>query len=78
MKSLENKIPPAAVWIICALIMKSIVYVLPFVALPHLPIVAIVMALIGIGAGIAGVWSFYKARNTINPIDPSQATHFVS
>ena len=78
MKSLENKIPPAAVWLVCALIMKSIAYVLPFVALPHLPIVAIVMALIGIGAGITGVWSFYKARTTINPIEPSEATHFVS
>lgn len=78
MKSLENKIPPAAVWLVCALIMKSIAYVLPFVALPHLPIVAIVIALIGIGAGIAGVWSFYKERTTINPLEPSQATHFVS
>ena len=78
MKNLELKIPPAVVWLICALIMKSIAYVLPFVALPHLPIAAIVIALIGIGAGIAGIWSFYKARTTINPLEPSQATHFVS
>ena len=78
MKSLENKIPPAVVWLVCALIMKSIAYVLPFVALPHLPVVAIVMTLIGIGAGIAGIWSFYKARTTINPLEPSEATHFVS
>lgn len=78
MKSLENKIPPAVVWLVCALIMKSIAYVLPFVALPHLPIAAVVMALIGIGAGIAGVWSFYKAGTTINPLEPSEATHFVS
>ena len=78
MKSLENKIPPAAVWFICALIMWGIARLLPFGALPHLPIVAIVMALIGIGAGIAGIWSFYKARTTINPLEPSEATHFVS
>ena len=78
MKNLELKIPPAVVWLVCALIMKIIAYVLPFVALPHLPIVAIVIALIGIGAGIAGIWSFYKARTTINPLEPSQATHFVS
>ena len=78
MKNLELKIPPAVVWLICALIMKSIAYVLPFVALPHLPIAAIVMALIGIGAGIAGIWSFYKARTTINPLEPSEATYFVS
>ena len=78
MKSFENKIPPAVVWLVCALIMKSIAYVLPFVALPHLPIVALVMTLIGIGAGIAGILSFYKARTTINPLEPSQATHFVS
>ena len=78
MKNLELKIPPCRSMVVCALIMKSIAYVLPFVALPHLPIVAIVMALIGIGAGIAGVWSFYKARTTINPLEPSEATHFVS
>ena len=78
MKSLENKIPPAVVWLVCALIMKSIAYVLPFVALPHLPIAAVVMALIGIGAGIAGIWNFYKARTTMNPLEPSKATHFVS
>ena len=78
MKNLELKIPPAVVWLVCALIMKSIAYVLPFVALPRLPIAAIVMALIGIGAGIAGIWSFYKARTTINPLEPSEATHFVS
>ena len=78
MKSLENKIPPAVVWLVCALIMKSIAYVLPFVALPHLPVVAIVMTLIGIGAGIAGIWNFYKARTTINPLEPSETTHFVS
>ena len=78
MKNLELKIPPAAVWFICALIMWGIARLLPFGALPHLPIVAIVIALIGIGAGIAGVWSFYKTRTTINPLEPSQATHFVS
>ena len=78
MKNLELKIPPAAVWFICALIMWGIARLLPFGALPHLSIVAIVMALIGIGAGSAGVWSFYKARTTINPLEPSQATHFVS
>ena len=78
MKSLENKIPTAVLCLFCALIMKSIAYVLPFVALPHLPVVAIVMTLIGIGAGIAGIWSFYKARTTINPLEPSEATHFVS
>ena len=78
MKNLELKIPPAAVWFICALIMWGIARLLPFVALPHLPIVAIVMALIGIGAGIAGIWSFRKVRTTVNPLNPSEATHFVS
>ena len=78
MKNLELKIPPAAVWFICALIMWGIARLLPFGALPHLPIVAIVMALIGIGAGIAGIWSFRKVRTTVNPLNPSEATHFVS
>ena len=74
MKNLELKIPPAAVWFICALIMWVLARLLPFGALPPLPIVAVVMALIGIGAGIAGIWSFHKVRTTINPLEPSQAT----
>ncbi|WP_314203984.1 isoprenylcysteine carboxylmethyltransferase family protein [Capnocytophaga bilenii] len=78
MKNLELKLPPAAVWIICALIMWGITRLLPFLALPRMPLVAIAVAGIGIGIAFAGVWSFHKARTTINPLIPSQATHFVS
>ena len=78
MKNLELKLPPAAVWFICVLIMWGIARLLPFLALPRMPIVAIVIVGIGIGIAFAGVWSFHKARTTINPLNPSQATHFVS
>ena len=78
MKNLELKIPPAAVWLICALLMWAIAHLLPFGALPHLPAVAITFTMIGVGVGLAALWSFHKARTTINPLDPSQATHFVS
>ena len=78
MKNLELKIPPAIVWLICALIMWGIAHLLPFGALPHLPTVAITFTMIGVGVGLAALWSFHKARTTINPLDPSQATHFVS
>ena len=78
MKNLELKIPPAIVWLICALIMWGIAHLLPFGALPHLPRVAITFTMIGVGVGLAALWSFHKARTTINPLDPSQATHFVS
>ena len=78
MKNLELKIPPVAVWLICALLMWGIARLLPFGALPHLPVVAIAVTGIGIGISFAGVWSFHKARTTVNPLDPSQATHFVS
>ena len=76
MKNLELKIPPVAVWLICALIMWGIARLLPFGTLPPLPVVAMVVA--GIGVSFAGVWSFRKARTTVNPLEPSQATHFVS
>ena len=66
------------VWLICALIMWVLARLLPFGALPQLPGVAIAVAGIGIGVGLASLWSFRKARTTINPLDPSQATHFVS
>lgn len=78
MKNLELKIPPVAVWLICALIMWGIARLLPFGTLPHLPVVAIAVAGIGIGVSFAGVWSFRKAHTTVNPLEPSQATHFVS
>ena len=78
MKNLELKLPPAAVWFICVLIMWGIARLLPFLALPRMPLVAIAVAGIGIGIAFAGVWSFHKARTTINPLTPSQATHFVS
>ena len=78
MKNLELKIPPAIVWLICALIMWGIAHLLPFGALPHLPTVAITFTMIGVGVGLAALWSFHKARTTINPLDPSQAIHFVS
>jgi len=39
---------------------------------------ALIGAGIGIGVSFAGVWSFRKARTTVNPLEPSQATHFVS
>jgi len=78
MKNLELKIPPAMVWLICALTMWGIARLLPFGVLPHLPGVAITFAMIGVGVGLAGLWSFHKARTTINPLDPSQATHFVT
>ena len=78
MKNLELKIPPVGVWLICALTMWGIARLLPFGVLPHLPAVAITFTMIGVGVGLAGLWSFYKARTTINPLDPSQATHFVS
>ncbi len=78
MKNIELKIPPVGVWLICALVMWGIARLLPFGTLPHLPVVAIAVTGIGIGISFAGVWSFRKARTTVNPLDPSQATHFVS
>ena len=78
MKNLELKIPPAIVFLICALTMWGIARLLPFGTLPHLPALAIAVAGIGVGVGLGALWSFRKARTTVNPLDPSQATHFVS
>ena len=78
MKNLELKIPPAIVFLICALTMWGIARLLPFGVLPYLPAVAITFTMIGVGVGLAGLWSFHKAHTTIDPLNPSQATHFVS
>ena len=79
LKSLELKIPPGALAIACAAAMAGIAHQTPSLAwpFPGRLLVAGLLAAGGAGFGLAGVWSFLKARTTVNPHRPSSASALV-
>ena len=78
--SLELKVPPVAVVAVAALLMWAISYLLPALnlALPGRTPAAILAALIGVVAAVAGVVEFRRARTTVNPLKPESASALVA
>jgi len=78
--NLELKVPPVAVFALAALLMWAISGLLPSLnlALPGRTPAAILAALIGVVAGVAGVVSFRRARTTVNPLKPEAASTLVA
>lgn len=76
---LENRIPPPAVALLCALMM--------WLAAPYLPTIAsgdamraglaATFLIAGIAVAVAGVVSFRVARTTVNPLRPDTASALV-
>ena len=80
MKSLEAKIPPPAVAAAIALAMWGISLLLPRLQISgalRLGATAAI-ALAGIGFSAAGVLEFRRARTTLNPTKPEEASSLVS
>jgi protein-S-isoprenylcysteine O-methyltransferase Ste14 len=79
LSALELKIPPVAVTVLFAMAMWLLARVTPGVALAwELRLAALVLGLTaGTAIGLAGVWSFRKARTTVNPLRPDSATALV-
>jgi protein-S-isoprenylcysteine O-methyltransferase Ste14 len=80
MKSLEVKVPPPAVAVAIAVAMWAISRFAPLLQLPsalRLSAAAAVV-LVGIGFSAAGVLAFRRARTTVNPTKPEQASSLVS
>jgi protein-S-isoprenylcysteine O-methyltransferase Ste14 len=80
MRVLELKIPPPVVALVCALLMWAAARAMPLPALPaasRLPL-ALVLAVAGVGADLAGLLTFLRARTTINPLRPGGATSLVT
>lgn len=80
MKSLELKIPPAVVFLTCAFAMgwvarQTPTYAWPF---PGRIFIAAALAAAGGGFGLAGLWSFWKDRTSVNPHRPDHASAFVA
>lgn len=77
---LELKVPPVAVFAVAALLMWAIAWLLPTLnlALPGRTPAAILAALIGGIAGVAGVVEFRRVRTTVNPLKPEAASVLVA
>lgn len=75
---LANKIPPPIVGAVCAACMYGLAQ-LPFLqaALPRLTWLAAIFALLGTAIEMAGLWAFYHAKTTVNPLAPERTSRIV-
>lgn len=80
MNTLELKVPPPAVALLVALAMWLAALgmdALSF-AVPEQRAVSVALAALGIGVSTAGIWSFWRARTTVNPTRPEAASSLVA
>ncbi len=80
MNKLELKVPPPAVALLVALAMWLAAYgmdALSF-AVPERRAVSMTLAALGIGVSMAGTWSFWRARTTVNPTRPEATSTLVA
>lgn len=83
MSALELKIPPVAVTILFASLMWLLARVTPGLDLPDalwIPVLTALAILLvaAAAAGLAAVWSFRRARTTVNPLSPHASTVLVT
>ena len=78
--SLETKIPPPAIAVATALIIWGIAWLAPQVPMPSNTrwAVSLAIAVAGVACSVVGVWSFRRARTTVNPTKPERASSLVS
>lgn len=77
---LELRIPPPVVGLVLAAGMWAIAHV--SLILPWSPILrlsaAATVAVVGVAVALGGVWSFRRARTTVNPLRPEKTAALVS
>ena len=80
LKFLELKIPPVAVWLLCAAAMAWIARLTPAGArqFPGRIGLALGLAALGAGLGLAGVRAFRSRRTTVNPHRPQAVSAMVA
>lgn len=80
MRQLELKIPPPALALLAALAMWGLASLgQPFGLSAGLRVAfAVALACAGAGLGLAGILSFRRARTTLDPMHPDQATSLVT
>jgi len=77
---LELKIPPVAVTLLCAAVMWLVSRLAPVLALPPAfrKAAMVVFLVAGAFVGMAAIVSFRKAKTTVNPLTPQDASSLVS
>ena len=77
---LELRVPPVAVTIIFGVSMWITATNIPAFAfdLPGRTVLSLIFVLIGTAAGISGMVEFHRARTTINPLKPTEASTMVT
>ena len=80
LKSLELKIPPVATMLVCAVAMRWVARRTPAWTwpIPGRLLVAALLAAVGGGFALAGLWAFRKARTTILPHRLDRTSAFVA
>lgn len=73
------KVPPLLLMLLVALAMLALRGLWPMTlqGALNLPLAAL-LAVLGVGVSLAGVWHFKKARTTVNPLQPEAAAHLVT
>ena len=79
MSFLENKIPPPVVLIVCLVLMWLISRETASLEIDsEIKLLASsFMFILGVCIAVAGIVSFRKAKTTVNPLKPEEATHLV-
>ena len=79
MSYLENKIPPPAVLIVCLVLMWLISRETTSLEIDSeiKLLTSSFMFLLGVSIAVAGIVSFRKAKTTVNPLKPEEASHLV-
>ena len=77
---LETKVPPPVVALLSASAMWALARVTPRLAVAQgaLDVAGVAVAVLGFGVEIAGIWAFWAARTTPNPLQPRHASTLVT
>jgi protein-S-isoprenylcysteine O-methyltransferase Ste14 len=80
MDSLELAVPPPVVTLVIGLAMWLLAFLFPQLALPFTggEITAVLIALLGLSISMAGVITFKRARTTVDPRKPADASVLVT
>ena len=75
---LRNKIPPPIVTLTFILLSFWLANYLPKLAFNYQGLLFLIMTIIGLTIIVIGVKTFNKSDTTINPLNPSEASHLVT
>ena len=76
--NLEHRVPPPIVAVTVAAVMLGAAWVLPALSFPEQKVASFVLAALGVLVSLSGVFHFWRARTTVNPLKPESASALVS